>query len=152
MSDDTHNLLLDYAYKYSYCWYMWIHVCCYSLNTQYARRMLHVSAWNLTIDRFGWNFFSSRFCRVLCKLEFLSCPHISWFCGLDNLPIFANCSCILVLNCEIGLEPGPTYLSWSNMFFYNCYPYNQILYLCSMKMQSFSLNHQVYSKITKMKT
>ena len=25
---------------------MWIHVCCYSLNTQNARRMLRVSTWN----------------------------------------------------------------------------------------------------------
>ena len=65
---------------------------------------------------------------------------------------FTICRSFLVLNWKVGLECGPTYLSWSNMFFYNCYPCNQILYLCSIKMQSISINHQVYSKITKMKT
>ena len=50
---------------------------------------------------------------------------------------FTICHSFLFLNWKVGLEPGPTYLSWSNMFFYNCYPCNQILYLCSIKVQSF---------------
>ena len=62
-------------------------------------------------------------------------PHISWFCGLDNLPSFANCRCILVLDCEVGLEP--TYLSWSNMFVYNCFTCKEILTIVLNKMQSF---------------
>ena len=48
---------------------------------------------------------------------------------------FTICRSFLVLNWKVGPEPGPTYLSWSNMFFYNCYPCNQIM--CSIKMQSF---------------
>ena len=163
---------------------MWIHVCCYSWNTQYARRMLQVSAWRwpcwlvhrkytwytshfiwwrriIIVDISTWIYavcsqyvtnhckeihcdhyirtiicmfacysccmkmtlivelwHSSRFCRVFCNLSFYSCPNLSWIRRLDNLPSFSNCSCILVLNCE--LELVPTYLSWLNMLFYSC--------------------------------
>ena len=73
--------------------------------------------------------------EFFANLSFYPCPHISWFCGLDNLPSFANCRCILVLIGEVGLEP--TYLSWSNMFVYNCYTCKQILIIVLNRMQSF---------------
>ena len=56
-------------------------------------------------------------------------------CASQICSPFTICCSFLVLNWKVGLEPGPTYLSWSNMFFYNCYPCNQIM--CSIKMQSF---------------
>ena len=98
----------------------------------------------------------------LCFFTFLLTLHFFKFLSVPTylLRLFAPQICspftirrsFLILNWKVGLENGPTYLSWSNMFFYNCYPCNQILYLCSIKMQSFSIHHPVYSKITKMKT
>ena len=49
---------------------------------------------------------SSRFCRA--NLSCYTCPHIYLVVVLILI--------ICLLNSE-GLEPGPTYLSWSNMFF-----------------------------------
>ena len=68
----------------------------------------------LTLIVSGLNFVYSRFCRVLCKFEFYPCPHISWFCGLDNLPSFANCRCILVLNCD-----PHAWVCWLESILYN---------------------------------
>ena len=100
------------------------------------RCSLHFFAFLLTLH-FGGSF------RVHISLAFV--------CFAICSP-FTICLSFLVLNWKVGLARGPTYLSWSSMFFYNCYPFNQILYLCSIKMQSFNINHPVYSKITKMKT
>ena len=83
------------------------------------------------IDCFSLDFVSSRFCRVLCNLSFYRCPHLSWICGLDNLPSFSNCSCILILNCD------PHACRGQNMLFYNCQTRQQILIIVLNKMQSF---------------
>ena len=92
--------------------------------------MLH-GIWQLIV--LVWISFLLVSAEFYANLSFYPCPHISWFCGLDNLPSFSNCSCILVLNCEVGVEP--TYLPWSNMFFYNCQTRQQILIIVLNKMQ-----------------
>ena len=109
------------------------------------------------------NLYLDIFCIGIHCIYSPFCWHyIFWFLSMSTylLPLFAwqicspitICRSFLVLNWKVGLERGPTYLSGSNMFFFNCYPCNQILYLCSIKMKSFSINHPVYSKISKMKT
>ena len=85
-----------------------------------------------------WYQYSFRFFAFLLTLHFaflsLSTYLLHLFASQICSP-FTICSSFLVLNWKVGLEPEPTYLSWSNMFFYNCYPCNQIK--CSIKMQSF---------------
>ena len=75
---------------------------------------------------------------LLVSAEFFAvwvsiCAHISLeFVGLTILPSFANCSCILVLNCD------PHACRYGqNMLFYNCQTCKQLLIIELNKMQSF---------------
>ena len=66
--------------------------------------------------------------EFFANLSFYPCPHISWFCGLDNLAKFPR----------LELESGTgtwTHISAmvNHVLYYNCYPCNQIM--CSIKMQ-----------------
>ena len=92
----------------------------------------------ITLKLFFWHLwyqFSFRFFAFLLTLHFvfllLSTYLLRLFASQICSP-FTICSSFLVLNWKVGLEPEPTYLSWSNMFFYNCYPCNQKK--CSIKM------------------
>ena len=78
---------------------------------------------------------SSPFCcyyifGFLSMSTHLLCLFASQICSPPTI-----CHSFLILNWKVGLEPEPTYLSWSNMLLYNCHSCNQIM--CSIKIQSF---------------
>ena len=76
----------------------------------------------------GIHFVSSPFCwHYIFGFLSVSTYVLRFFASQICSP-FTICRSFLVLNWKVGLEPGPTYLSWSNMFFHNCYPCNQITY------------------------
>ena len=81
--------------------------------------------------------YSFRFFAFLLTLHFVFLSVSTYLLRLWSSQICSPfiCPSFLVLNWEVGLEP--TYLSWSNMFFYNCYSCNQILIIVLHKMQSF---------------
>ena len=83
------------------------------------------------------NLFSDIFCLGIHFVAFLLTLHFGFLslstyllrlCASQICRPFTICRSFLILNWKVGLEPGPTYLSWSNMFFYNCYPCKKIMY------------------------
>ena len=88
--------------------------------------------------------------EFFANLSLYPCPHISWFCGLENLPSFANYSCILVLTYDIifNSDPYSCRCDQKNVLFARAKLVRKYLLLCSIRFphlcnknaQNWSLN------------
>ena len=113
---------------------------CYRLaldNGKYTNFMLHLlhGIWQSIVSVIiSFLLVSAEF---FANLSLHPCPHIPWFCGLENLPSFANYSCIYILTSDLVLNSDAhACLCDQNMiFFIRAQLVRKYLLLCSIRFR-----------------